>query len=160
MLLTAWEATTAPVSRCLPARDSLSATPKPLRDLRPDVPGPLEQIVALAVLKPVVASMGGVAGTQTLTLIVRGLALGQVNWNNARDLVTRELAIGGLNGLLWAAVVAIVAWAWFGDWHIAAVIAAASAALCWFINSRNLKMTRARRIGGVSAQAGKAALAA
>jgi magnesium transporter len=69
--------------------------------------------------------MGGVAGTQTLTLIVRGLALGQVNWDNARDLLKREAAIGGLNGLLWAAVVALVAWAWFGDWRISAVIGAA-----------------------------------
>ncbi|MBK9655542.1 MAG: magnesium transporter [Rhodanobacteraceae bacterium] len=85
----------------------------------------LEQIVALAVLMPVVASMGGVAGTQTLTLIVRGLALGQVSWDNARDLVKREVAIGGLNGLLWAAVIALVAWAWFGDWRISAVIGAA-----------------------------------
>lgn len=85
----------------------------------------LEQIVALAVLMPVVASMGGVAGTQTLTLIVRGLALGQVSWDNARDLLKRELAIGGLNGLLWAVVIALVAWAWFGDWRIALVIAAA-----------------------------------
>lgn len=85
----------------------------------------LEQIVALAVLMPVVASMGGVAGTQTLTLIVRGLALGQVSWDNARDLLKREMAIGGLNGLLWAVVVALVAWAWFGDWRISAVIGAA-----------------------------------
>ncbi len=85
----------------------------------------LEQIVALAVLMPVVASMGGVAGTQTLTLIVRGIALGQVSWNNARDLLTREMAIGALNGMLWAVVVALVAWAWFGDWRIAVVIAAA-----------------------------------
>ena len=85
----------------------------------------LQQVVALAVLMPVVASMGGVAGTQTLTLIVRGLALGQVSWDNARDLLKRELAIGGLNGLLWAVVIALVAWAWFGDWRIALVIAAA-----------------------------------
>jgi magnesium transporter len=85
----------------------------------------LEQIVALAVLMPVVASMGGVAGTQTLTLIVRGLALGQVSWNNAKDLLIREVAIGLLNGLLWAVVIAIVAWLWFGDWRIAVVIGAA-----------------------------------
>jgi magnesium transporter len=85
----------------------------------------LEQVVALAVLMPVVASMGGIAGTQTLTLIVRGLALGQVSWNNARDLLKRELSIGGLNGLLWALVVAAVAWAWFGDWQLALVIGAA-----------------------------------
>lgn len=85
----------------------------------------LEQVVALAVLMPVVASMGGIAGTQTLTLIVRGLALGQVSWNNARDLLTREVAIGAVNGVLWALVIALVAWLWFADWRIAAVIAAA-----------------------------------
>jgi magnesium transporter len=85
----------------------------------------LEQVVALAVLMPVVASMGGIAGTQTLTLIVRGLALGQVSWNNARDLLTREVAIGAVNGVLWALVIALVAWLWFADWQIAAVIAAA-----------------------------------
>ncbi|MCC6593315.1 MAG: magnesium transporter [Xanthomonadales bacterium] len=85
----------------------------------------LEQIVALAVLMPVVASMGGVAGTQTLTLIVRGLALGQVSWDNARDLLKREAAIGGLNGLLCATAIAAVAWVWFGDLRISAVIAAA-----------------------------------
>lgn len=85
----------------------------------------LEQVVALAVLMPVVASMGGIAGTQTLTLIVRGLALGQVSWDNARLLLKRELLIGGVNGLIWAAVIAAIAWAWFGDWRIAAVIAAA-----------------------------------
>ncbi|GMU43898.1 MAG: magnesium transporter [Xanthomonadales bacterium] len=87
--------------------------------------GTLQQIVALAVLMPVVASMGGVAGTQTLTLIVRGLALGQVNWDNARDLLKREVAIGALNGMVLASVIALVAWTWFGDWRIAAVIAAA-----------------------------------
>jgi len=85
----------------------------------------LEQIVALAVLMPVVASMGGVAGTQTLTLIVRGLALGQVSWDNARDLLLREVAIGLINGVLWSIVVAIVAWLWFGDWRISGVIGAA-----------------------------------
>ncbi len=85
----------------------------------------LEQIVALAVLMPIVASMGGIAGTQTLTMIVRGLALGQVSWDNAKDLLTREVAIGVINGVLWAAVVAVVAWLWFGDWKIAGVIGAA-----------------------------------
>ncbi len=85
----------------------------------------LEQIVALAVLMPIVASMGGIAGTQTLTMIVRGLALGQVSWNNARDLLTREVAIGAINGVIWAVVVALVAWLWFGDWKIAGVIGAA-----------------------------------
>ena len=85
----------------------------------------LQQVVALAVLMPVVASMGGVAGTQTLTLIVRGLALGQVGMGNLRTLVLKELAVGILNGMLWAAVVGAVAWLWFGDTRIALVIAAA-----------------------------------
>jgi magnesium transporter len=98
--------------------------------------GALEKIVALAVLMPVVASMGGIAGTQTLTLIVRGLALGQVSWNNAKHLLVRELSISALNGLLWSAVVALIAQLWFGDWKLSAVIASAiainllTAALC------------------------------
>ncbi len=85
----------------------------------------LEQIVALAVLMPVVASMGGIAGTQTLTLIVRGLALGTVNTSNAGALLRKELAVGALNGLLWAAVVAAVAGLWFGSLGLSLVIAAA-----------------------------------
>lgn len=85
----------------------------------------LDQIITLAVLMPVVASMGGVAGTQTLTLIVRGLALGQVSWNNARDLLKREVAIGALNGMICATLIALVVWLWFDDWRISAVIGAA-----------------------------------
>lgn len=85
----------------------------------------LQQVVALAVLMPIVASMGGIAGTQTLTLIVRGLALGQVSWDNARGLLKRELMIGALNGLLWASVMALISWLWFEDGRIALVIGAA-----------------------------------
>ena len=73
----------------------------------------IQNIVALAVLMPIVASMGGVAATQTLTLIVRGLALGQVERANARWLMTKEIAVALLNGLAWATVVAIVAMLWF-----------------------------------------------
>lgn len=87
----------------------------------------LEQVVALAVLMPVVASMGGVAGTQSLTLIVRGLALGQVSWDNARALLWRELRVGLLNGVVLAIAVGTVAGLWFGDLRIALVIAAAIA---------------------------------
>lgn len=87
----------------------------------------LEQVVALAVLMPVVASMGGVAGTQSLTLIVRGLALGQVSWDNARALLWRELRVGLLNGVVLAVAVGTVAGLWFGDVRIALVIAAAIA---------------------------------
>lgn len=87
--------------------------------------GAIESVVALAVLMPIVASMGGVAGTQTVTLIIRGLALGQVQDANARWLLLKELSVGALNGVLWASVVGLVAWAWFGRWQLAAVLAAA-----------------------------------
>jgi magnesium transporter len=85
----------------------------------------LEQIVALAVLMPVVASMGGIAGSQTLTLTIRGLALDQIAESNVRWLIGKEVAVGALNGLVWALLVAVVAWAWFGSTGIAAVIATA-----------------------------------
>jgi magnesium transporter len=85
----------------------------------------IKDIVALAVLMPIVASMGGVAATQTLTLIVRGIALGQVERANARWLLTKEVAVAVLNGLAWATVVAIVAYLWYRDWEIAGVIFAA-----------------------------------
>lgn len=87
--------------------------------------GTIEKVAALAALMPIVASMGGIAGTQTVTLIIRGLALGQVQWANARWLLFKEVAVGGLNGLLWALVVGCVAVFWFGTWKIAGVIAAA-----------------------------------
>ena len=82
----------------------------------------IEQLVALAILMPVVASMGGVAGSQTLTIVIRGLALGQIGSANARLLLYRELAIGVLNGILWAVVVALVGGLWFGDIRLGAVI--------------------------------------
>ncbi|MBT8132139.1 MAG: magnesium transporter [Gammaproteobacteria bacterium] len=85
----------------------------------------IEQVVALAVLMPVVASMGGIAGSQTLTLMIRGLAIGQIEKSNARWLMFKETAVGLLNGVIWAAVVAIVTLLWFDSWRIGAVIAAA-----------------------------------
>jgi magnesium transporter len=69
--------------------------------------------------------MGGIAGTQTVTLIIRGIALGQVQPTNARWLFFKELSVGALNGLVWAAVVTLATRAWFGSWDIAAVIFAA-----------------------------------
>jgi magnesium transporter len=87
--------------------------------------GTIEKVAVLAALMPIVASMGGIAGTQTVTLIIRGLALGQVQWSNARWLLFKEIAVGGLNGLLWALVVGLVTVYWFGTWQIAAIIAAA-----------------------------------
>jgi magnesium transporter len=85
----------------------------------------IDKVVALAVLMPIVASMGGIAGTQTVTLIIRGIALGQVQTSNARWLFFKELAVGALNGMVWATAVAIATWAWFGTWDVAAVIFAA-----------------------------------
>jgi magnesium transporter len=84
--------------------------------------GTLEQVVALAVLMPVVASMGGIAGSQTLTLIVRGLALGQVTSANIRALMVKELKVGGVNGVIWAIVIGIVAYFWFTDAMLGMVI--------------------------------------
>jgi magnesium transporter len=84
--------------------------------------GTLEQVVALAVLMPIVASMGGIAGSQTLTLVIRGLAVGQVVGGNARVLLVKEMGIGLLNGLLWSVVVAGLAILWFGSWQIGGII--------------------------------------
>ena len=85
----------------------------------------LQQIVALAVLMPIVASMGGVAGSQTLTLVIRGLALGQIQKGNLRTLLSREVGISLLNGLLWAVVVSLMAVGWFGDWAIGGILGVA-----------------------------------
>jgi magnesium transporter len=88
--------------------------------------GTIEKVAALAALMPIVASMGGIAGTQTVTLIIRGIALGQVEWVNARWLLWKEIAVGGLNGLIWACIVGSVTIAWYGTWKIAVIIAAAT----------------------------------
>jgi len=75
----------------------------------------LDQLVELAVLFPVVMSMGGIAGTQTLTLMIRGMATGQVNARNSRDILRRELAVGILNGIVFSIVVAAIAYLWYGN---------------------------------------------
>jgi len=87
--------------------------------------GTLERIVTIAVLMNVVASMGGIAGSQTLTLVIRGLALGQVSRSNRSWLVNKEIIVGLLNGIVWALVIAIIAVVWFDDVQIGYVIAAA-----------------------------------
>jgi magnesium transporter len=86
----------------------------------------ITKVAALAALMPIVASMGGIAGTQTVTLIIRGIALGQVEWVNARWLLWKEIAVGGLNGIIWAAIVGAVTIVWYDTWKIAAIIAAAT----------------------------------
>jgi magnesium transporter len=87
----------------------------------------LEKVVALAILMPIVASMGGVAGSQTLTVVIRGMALGQIERDNLKWLLSKEFAVGALNGMLWAVVMGAIVSLWFGDWTIALVIAAAMA---------------------------------
>ena len=82
-------------------------------------------MVALAVLMPIVAGMGGNAGSQALTLVIRGMALGQISHTNLKWLLSREFIAGLLNGILWAALVSIIAWFWFGDPIISLVIACA-----------------------------------
>ena len=85
----------------------------------------IEQMVALAVLMPVVASMGGVAGNQTLTLVTRGIALDQVGRANARRLLGKEIGVALVSGLFWALVVGAVALAWFGSTSLGLVFGAA-----------------------------------
>lgn len=85
----------------------------------------IEKLVALAVLMPIVASMGGIAGSQTLTIVIRGIATGQIASSNAKRLLTKEIAVGVLNGVIWAVVVALIAFFWFDDKLLSYIIAAA-----------------------------------
>ena len=85
----------------------------------------VDKIVLLAVLMPIVPSMGGVAGTQSLTIITRAMALGLIDKSNARGILKKELMVGILNSMVWSVVVALFAYAWFNEWRIGAVIAAA-----------------------------------
>tara|TARA_R110001592_G_scaffold363352_2_gene684858 strand:- start:132596 stop:133954 length:1359 start_codon:yes stop_codon:yes gene_type:complete len=85
----------------------------------------IDKVVALAILMPIVASMGGVAGSQTLTVVIRGMALGQISRSNLGWLLSKEFAVGAINGMLWASVMGCVAALWFKDPLIAVIIAAA-----------------------------------
>jgi len=85
----------------------------------------IEQVVALAVLMPIVASMGGIAGSQTLIIVIRGLALGQIGVSNARWLMYKELSVSALNGIAWALVVAVISAVWFRNANIGYIIGAA-----------------------------------
>ncbi|RBP80579.1 magnesium transporter [Marinomonas rhizomae] len=85
----------------------------------------LDQVVALAILMPIVASMGGIAGSQVLTLVIRGIALNQIGSTNTRWLLNRELIVGLINGLLWATVIAALTALWFDNIKIAYIIAGA-----------------------------------
>lgn len=87
----------------------------------------LSKVVALAVLMPVVASMGGIAGSQTLTVVIRGLAMGQIGGSNRWWLFNKELWVGAINGIIWAFIMAVIAQIWFHDIKISLVIGCAIA---------------------------------
>jgi len=82
----------------------------------------VDKIVLLAVLMPVVPSMGGVAGSQSLVIITRAIALGQIDRTNIHEILRKELAVGLLNGIGWAVVVSVFTYLWFNDWRIGGVI--------------------------------------
>ena len=82
----------------------------------------IEKVVALALLMPIVASMGGIAGSQTLTLVIRGIALGNISSTNSKSLLIKEISVGLLNSFLWASVIGIVSSYWFNNYLIGVVI--------------------------------------
>jgi magnesium transporter len=82
----------------------------------------LQQKIALAILMPVVASMGGIAGTQTLIIVTRGIATGRVTTANIKSLINKEVAISVLNGVIWSIVIALVTYYWFSDVVLSIVI--------------------------------------
>ncbi len=85
----------------------------------------LQQKIALAILMPVVASMGGIAGTQTLIIVTRGVATGRVTTANIKSLINKEVAVSGLNGIIWSIVIALATYYWFSDIVLSVVIALA-----------------------------------
>lgn len=87
--------------------------------------GTLQQVVALAILMPIVASMGGIAGSQSLAMVIRGLTLGQISKANLGSLIRKELGVGLTNGVVWALVIAGLTWLWAQDLALAGVIAVA-----------------------------------
>ncbi len=82
----------------------------------------IEEVIFLAVLMPIIASMGGVAATQTLTITVRGLALGQIMSTNYLYLLSREITVGVVNGFFWALVLGLISYFWFGEFTITLII--------------------------------------
>ena len=88
----------------------------------------IEKVVALAVLMPIVASMGGIAGSQTLTLVIRGIALGNISSTNSKSLLIKEVSVGLLNSLLWASVIGVLSSYWFNNYLIGVVIGVAMVA--------------------------------
>ncbi len=89
----------------------------------------IEQIVALAVLMPIVASMGGIAGTQTLTVMVRGIALGRITYSNAKRILWKETTVGLLTGMSFALLIGTIVSFWFPDYGMALGLVIAAAML-------------------------------
>ena len=87
--------------------------------------GSIEKIVALAALMPIVAGIGGNSGNQTTTMIVRGLALGQISSHNMQSLVKKELGVALLNGLFWGSVLGLIAYALYGNYQLGVVMMSA-----------------------------------
>ena len=85
----------------------------------------LQQKIALAILMPVVASMGGIAGTQTLIIVTRGIATGRVTTANIKTLINKEVAVSGLNGIIWSIVIGLITYYWFADLLLSLIIALA-----------------------------------
>ena len=85
----------------------------------------IEKLVALAILMPIVASMGGIAGNQTLALVIRGMALGQISNKNAHRLIVKEVGVGLLNGLVWSIIIGLISIYWFNNAMLGVVLAAA-----------------------------------
>ncbi len=86
----------------------------------------IDEVVYLAILMPIVANMGGVAGTQTLTLVIRGMALGHISPSNSRWLLIRELGVATINGVIWASLISVIAFIWYQDAGISYIIAGAT----------------------------------
>ena len=82
----------------------------------------LQQKIALAILMPVVASMGGIAGTQTLIIVTRGIATGRVTTANIKALINKEVAVSGLNGIIWSIVIGLITYYWFSDMLLSLII--------------------------------------
>jgi len=121
----------------------------------------IDQLVALAVLMPVVASMGGVAGTQSLAIVIRGIALEHVKEGNRLRLLARELSVGLINGLVWAVAVALLAGLWFHRPALGLVFGAALVLnLVWGVASGTLIPLALVRLGIDPALAGGVILVA
>ena len=114
----------------------------------------IDKIVYLAVLMPIVASMGGVAATQTLTIVLRGLTLEQINTFKYKWLFKRELAVSIINGIVLSTLVAISTYLWFQDYTLAVLIASAlvinliSSVIVEFCASNSRKLNQDPAIGG------------